>query len=31
VPDILAVGIEFIDENGAGPGVRLCKRPPKKG
>jgi transcriptional regulator with XRE-family HTH domain len=24
-------GVEFIDENGGGPGVRLRKRPPKKG
>jgi transcriptional regulator with XRE-family HTH domain len=24
-------GIEFIDENGGGPGVRLRKRQPKKG
>jgi hypothetical protein len=23
-------GIEFIDENGGGPGVRLRKRQPKK-
>jgi transcriptional regulator with XRE-family HTH domain len=23
-------GVEFIDENGGGPGVRLRKRPPKK-
>jgi predicted transcriptional regulator len=23
-------GIEFIDENGGGPGVRLCKRPRQK-
>ena len=26
-----AAGIEFIDENGGGPGVRLRKRHPKKG
>jgi ribosome-binding protein aMBF1 (putative translation factor) len=27
-----AAGVEFIDENGGGPGVRLRKRPqPKKG
>jgi transcriptional regulator with XRE-family HTH domain len=26
-----AVGIEFIQENGGGPGVRLRKRPPKRG
>jgi transcriptional regulator with XRE-family HTH domain len=26
-----AVGVEFIDENGGGPGVRLRKRPPRKG
>ncbi len=25
-----AAGIEFIDENGGGPGVRLRKRHPKK-
>jgi hypothetical protein len=25
-----AAGVEFIDENGGGPGVRLKKRPPKK-
>ena len=25
-----AAGIEFIDENGGGPGVRLRKRPNKK-
>jgi DNA-binding XRE family transcriptional regulator len=25
-----AAGIEFIDENGGGPGVRLRKREPKK-
>jgi hypothetical protein len=25
-----AAGIEFIDENGGGPGVRLRKRPQKK-
>jgi hypothetical protein len=31
VPDILAVGIEFIDEKGGGPGIRLRKRQPKKG
>jgi hypothetical protein len=24
-------GIEFIDENGGGPGVRLRKRAPKRG
>jgi len=24
-------GVEFIDENGGGPGVRLRKRQPKKG
>lgn len=24
-------GVEFIDENGGGPGVRLRKRGPKKG
>jgi len=24
-------GVEFIDENGGGPGVRLRKRPRKKG
>jgi transcriptional regulator with XRE-family HTH domain len=24
-------GVEFIDENGGGPGVRLRKRTPKKG
>jgi transcriptional regulator with XRE-family HTH domain len=24
-------GVEFIDENGGGPGVRLRKRPLKKG
>ena len=26
-----AAGVEFIDENGGGPGVRLRKRQPKKG
>lgn len=26
-----AAGIEFIDENGGGPGVRLRKKVPKKG
>jgi hypothetical protein len=26
-----SAGIEFIDENGGGPGVRLRKRHPKKG
>ncbi len=26
-----AAGIEFIDENGGGPGVRLGKRQSKKG
>jgi transcriptional regulator with XRE-family HTH domain len=26
-----AAGIEFIDENGGGPGVRLRKKAPKKG
>jgi DNA-binding XRE family transcriptional regulator len=26
-----AAGVEFIDENGSGPGVRLGKRQPKKG
>ena len=26
-----AAGIEFIDENGGGPGVRLRKRPQRKG
>ncbi len=26
-----AAGVEFIDENGSGPGVRLRKRQPKKG
>jgi hypothetical protein len=26
-----AAGIEFIDENGGSPGVRLQKRQPKKG
>jgi hypothetical protein len=25
-----AAGIEFIDENGGGPGLRLRKRQPKK-
>ena len=25
-----AAGVEFIDENGGGPGVRLCKRQGKK-
>ena len=25
-----AAGVEFIDENGGGPGVRLRKRPEKK-
>ena len=26
-----AAGVEFIDENGGGPGVRLRERQPKKG
>jgi transcriptional regulator with XRE-family HTH domain len=26
-----SVGIEFIDENGGGPGVRLRQRQPRKG
>jgi hypothetical protein len=26
-----AAGVEFIDENGGGPGVRLRKRQSKKG
>ena len=26
-----SAGVEFIDENGGGPGVRLRKREPKKG
>ncbi|MGO8794068.1 MAG: hypothetical protein ACLQLC_04530 [Candidatus Sulfotelmatobacter sp.] len=26
-----AAGVEFIDENGSGPGVRLRKRQQKKG
>jgi ribosome-binding protein aMBF1 (putative translation factor) len=26
-----AAGVQFIDENGGGPGVRLRKRQPKKG
>ena len=26
-----AAGVEFIEENGGGPGVRLRKRQPKKG
>ena len=26
-----SAGVEFIDENGGGPGVRLRKRHPKKG
>jgi len=26
-----AAGVEFIDENGGGPGVRLRKRPQRKG
>jgi hypothetical protein len=25
-----AAGVEFIDENGGGPGVRLRRRQPKK-
>jgi transcriptional regulator with XRE-family HTH domain len=25
-----AAGIEFLEENGGGPGVRLRKRPPKR-
>jgi transcriptional regulator with XRE-family HTH domain len=25
-----SAGVEFIDENGGGPGVRLSKRPQKK-
>jgi transcriptional regulator with XRE-family HTH domain len=28
---IQSAGIDFIDENGGGPGVRLRKRQPKKG
>ena len=27
---LVARGIEFIDENGGGPGVRVAKRRPKK-
>jgi hypothetical protein len=27
---IRMTGIEFIDENGGGPGVRRRKRPPRK-
>jgi transcriptional regulator with XRE-family HTH domain len=31
IADVLKrAGIEFIDENGGGPGVRLRKRPQKK-
>jgi hypothetical protein len=26
-----SAGVEFIDENGGGPGVRLRKRHPRKG
>ena len=26
-----SAGVEFIDENGGGPGVRLRRRQPKKG
>jgi hypothetical protein len=26
-----AAGVEFIDENGGGPGVRLAKAPKRKG
>jgi hypothetical protein len=29
-PALEAAGVEFIDENGGGPGVRLRKRQPKK-
>ena len=28
---LIAAGVEFIDENGGGPGVRLRKRQTKKG
>jgi len=28
-PDVSSVGIEFIEENGGGPGVRLRKRQKK--
>jgi hypothetical protein len=28
---VVSPGVEFIDENGGGPGVRLRKRQPKKG
>jgi len=28
---LIRSGIEFIDENGGGPGVRLRKRQPKRG
>ena len=30
-PSAETAGIEFIDENGGGPGVRLRKRQQKKG
>jgi hypothetical protein len=29
-PTLESAGIEFIDENGGGPGVRLKKRPKKR-
>ena len=29
--DLNSAGVEFIDENGGGPGVRLRKRQQKKG
>jgi len=29
-PALEAAGVEFIDENGGGPGVRLSKRQPAK-
>jgi hypothetical protein len=30
-PAFELAGVEFIDKNGGGPGVRLRKRQPKKG
>lgn len=28
---VIVAGVEFIDENGGGPGLRLRKRPQRKG
>jgi hypothetical protein len=29
-PKVIKLALEFIDENGGGPGVRLRKRQPKR-